>query len=230
VRKEVTKTGSLRAWWSTLWPSFREVHVDGVRARYLCNGSGPPLLLLASPLAFGRSYMRAMRSLCRSFTVVCVELPGSGGSERLARPWSSERYAQWVLELVRYLPLAAPIVVGHGPSAAIAVEVGRLAPHEIGGIVLADEPGTAPAFSIRALPELVLNAARHRATIAEHLKAAATASAHAALGMGSAPLVPTLHASRLDEDWRSIRRFVAAVRRGAHGLPAGVGARPAFAT
>lgn len=200
----------------------------GARARYLCNGSGPPLLLLASPLAFGRSYMRAVHSLCRSFTVVCVELPGSGGSERLEQPWSAERYAEWVLELVRYLPLAAPVVVGHGSSAAIAAEVARLAPDEIGGIVLADGPNGG-AFGVRALPEIVLTAIRHRASFAEHMKNARIPSVHAALGAGAPPPVPTLHAGRLTDDWKAIRRFVAQVRRGTHGLPVPAG-RAAFAT
>lgn len=229
MRKEVTKARRLTTWWSSLWPSFREVNVMGARARYLCNGSGPPLLLLASPLAFGRSYMRAVHSLCRSFTVVCVELPGSGGSERLEEPWSPERYAEWVLELVRYLPLAAPIIVGHGSSAAIAAEVARIAPGEIGGIVLADAPGTGMAFGVRDLPEVVLNAVRHRVSFSEHVKNARTPSAHAALGSGASPPVPTLHAGRLTDDWKAVRRFVAQVRRGAHGLPAPA-ARPAFAT
>ncbi len=130
-------------WLSCLWPSYREVTVDGARARYLCCGSGPPLLLLASPLALGRSYQHAMRALCRSFTVVCVELPGSGGSERLAEPWSVERYAEWTLELLRYLPLAAPVVVGHAGSSAIAAALAALAPSEIGGLVLVDSPVTA---------------------------------------------------------------------------------------
>jgi pimeloyl-ACP methyl ester carboxylesterase len=172
----------------SLWPSYREVTVNGARARYLCAGSGPPLLLLASPLALGRTYLRAVRSLSRSFTVVCVELPGSGGSARLSAPWSVERYAEWTLELVRRLPLAAPIVVGHGGSAAIARELARLAPDEIGGFVVLDDTSTAPAFGLRALPGIAWNALRHRGVFAEHVKNACTwnrAPAAPALGVSS---------------------------------------------
>lgn len=226
VRKEVAKAGSLGTWWSSLRPSFRHVNVQGVRARYLCNGSGPPLLLLCSPLGFARTYMRAMRSLCRSFTVVCVELPGSGGSDRLEHPWSVERYAEWVLELVRHLPLAAPIVVGHGAAVPIAQELAQIAPDEIGGLVLAEAPG---AFNVRALPQIVLNALRHRTSFAVHVRTARAATPYAALGPASSASVPTVHAQRLEDDWRSIRRFVAAVRRGAHGMPS-AGGRPAFAS
>jgi pimeloyl-ACP methyl ester carboxylesterase len=150
--------------------TYRDVKVDGARARYLCCGSGPPLLLLVDPLALGRTYVHAVRALSRSFTVVCVELPGSGGSERLPEPWSLERYAEWTLELVRHLPLAAPVVMAHGASAPIATELARLAPKEIGGVVLADPRGTTPATGLRALLSLAVNALRHPGTLSAHAK------------------------------------------------------------
>ncbi|MDB4935725.1 MAG: putative hydrolase or acyltransferase of alpha/beta superfamily [Labilithrix sp.] len=169
----------IAAWLRSLWLTYRDVKVDGARARYLCCGSGPPLLLLASPLALSRSYLPAVRSLSRSFTVVCVELPGSGGSERLPEPWSALRYAQWTLELVRHLPLAAPVVTAHGASAPIATELARIAPGELGGVVLIDPRGTKSALDLRALPSVAsfaLNAIRHPATFSEHAKNAYASS------------------------------------------------------
>lgn len=217
----------MKEWLHGLRPAYREVTVDGARARYLCCGSGPPLLLVASPLALASTYRRAIRTLCRSFTVVCVELPGSGGSERLLEPWSTARYAAWVLELVRYLPLAAPVVVGHGASTAVAAALAELAPSEIGGLVLVDAPGAAGQLGLRALPQVVWNALLHRGTIADHVKNACTSSG---LLLGAPVGVPTLRASVRADDWHvvqngvepltsAIRRFVGAARR-----------RPVFAT
>jgi pimeloyl-ACP methyl ester carboxylesterase len=217
----------MNEWLHVLRPPYREVTVDGARARYLCCGSGPPLLLLASPLALASTYQRAIRTLCGTFTVVCVELPGSGGSERLIEPWSTERYAEWVLELVRYLPLASPIVVGHGASKPVAAALAKLAPSEIGGLVLVDAAGAPAQLGIRALPQVVWNALRHRGTIAEHVKNACTSSG---VLLGAPVAVPTLRASVRADDWHivtdgaepltsAIRRFVGAVRR-----------RPVFAT
>ncbi len=216
----------MKDWLRSSWPAYREVTVDGARARYLCHGSGPPLLLLASPLALARRYRRAIRALSRSFTVVCVELPGSGGSEQLDGPWSVERYAEWVLELVRYLPLAAPIVVGHGGSTAIAAEVARQAPSEIGGLVLVEAPRHTARVGLRMLPHVLWNALRHHGTFAEHVKNACSPTLPLLRG---ADAVPTLRATLLADDWRvvvdgreplpsAIRRFVAAVR--ARPLPA----------
>ena len=233
MRNEVPNDSGAETWlrslWPShraLWPSYREVTVNGAGARYLCCGSGPPLLLLASPLALARTYQRAIRTLCRSFTVVCVELPGSGGSERLAEPWTTKRYAEWALELIRHLPLAAPVVVGHGGSIAIAVELAALAPAEIGGLVLTDAPGTSAQLGVRALPEVLWNALRHRSTFGEHVKNACPSSPRAPRALA----VPTLRATLRADDWKvvandvgpltsTIRRFVAAIRH-----------RPVFAT
>lgn len=234
MRNEAPNDGTAETWlrslWPShrdLWPSYREATVDGARARYLCCGSGPPLLLLASPLALARTYRRAIRTLCRSFTVVCVELPGSGGSDRLAEPWTTKRYAEWALELVRYLPLAAPVVVGHGASSSIAAELAALAPAEIGGLVLVDALGTSAQLGVRALPEVVWNGLRHRSTFAEHVKNACASRAPLSV---RALAVPTLRATLRADDWKvvandvvpltsTIRRFVEAIRH-----------RPVFAT
>ena len=210
----------MKGWLRSLWPTYREVTVDGARARYLCRGSGPPLLLLASPLALARRYRGAIRTLARSFTVVCVELPGSGGSEPLTSPWSVERYAEWVLELVRYLPLAAPIVVGHGGSTAIAAELAGLAPSEIGGLVLVDAPPQTARLGLRLLPQVLWNALRHHSTFAEHVKNACSPTLPL---LSARDAVPTLRATLLADDWKlvgrggvpltsAIRRFVSAVR------------------
>lgn len=229
--------GGLASWWESLRPSFRQVRVAGVEARYSCRGSGPPLLLLASPLVRARTYEHAVRSLSRSFTVVCVELPGAGLSSRLREPWTAGQYAEWTLELIRHLPLAAPIVVGHGAAAEVAAELARLAPDEIGGVVLADAPPSFSASELRAVPDMLLNALRHRGTFVEHVK-----NAWSSVSLGSTVdlLVPLLVANANHQGGAfrgvqadaepftaAIRRFVASVRRTAHG---GALKSPVFAT
>lgn len=199
------RPGAWKEWLRSFWPSYRDVTVGGARARYFCCGSGPPLLFLASPLALARSYRRATRTLCRSHTVVCVELPGSGGSQPLGEPWSVERYAEWALELVRYLPLAAPIVVGHGGSIAIAAELARRAPSEIGGLVLVEAGRSPTRLGLHAAPEALWNALRHRTTFVEHVKNACSTSL--ALARAGGP-VPTIRATHLAGDWPSRIRYL----------------------
>lgn len=186
----------------------RRIHVDGVAARYLVGGSGPPVLIVASPLVLARTYLPTMRALAPRFTVVVVELPGAGASDRIDGAWSFARYAAWVVELVRRMPLAAPIVIGHAASAPIALEVARLAPDEVRAIALVGPCGACeprsmlrcvaarardalrePRFTLRATPAMLANALRHRRTFFEHVRAAARADV---LGAARDVRVPTL--------------------------------------
>gem|GEM_PF-4779813 len=192
----------LSRWWQTLWPTFREAVIDGVSARYLCTGSGPPVLLLASPHTRARSYLGAMRALARSFTVVCVELPGSGGSSRLERAWDVDRYAAWTVELIRRLPLAMPIVIGHAASAPVALALTERAPHELGGAFVVECPDLTTALSARALPEVVANAVRHRGAFVQQLRALFSPEAGPArLAAGSRAFeVPVVRTSAAEMD------------------------------
>ncbi len=228
-------TASASPWWQSQRPRFRDVTFGGVHARYSCRGSGPPLLLLASPLVRARTYDRAAAALSRSFTVVCVELPGAGGSGRLREPWTTRRYAEWSLELIRHLPLAAPTIVGHGEAAPIAAELARIALDEIGGVVLVDAPGALSAFQPRALPDMILNAFRHRGAFIEHVKNAYSCTALHAAPQLPVPSLLATHAAGVFQPGvadsepftAAIRRLIASVRRGAHGLPVKA---PVFAT
>jgi pimeloyl-ACP methyl ester carboxylesterase len=170
-------------------PVPRELRLEGRSARYLCAGSGPPLLVLPSPLLTARTYLPLLGALQRSFTVVILELAGSGGSARLERSWSIEEQAHWVLEAVRRLPLAAPLLVGHSASGAVALELARRAPRDVRGVVLASPCGVGrprrraervvsrlldailePAFTLTAAPHLLTNALRHRGRAMEHAR------------------------------------------------------------
>jgi pimeloyl-ACP methyl ester carboxylesterase len=172
----------------------RRLRLDGIESRYVLAGSGPPLLLVASPLVLARTYRPVVRCLASSFTVVVVEPPGAGGSERLSHAWSFERYGAWLVELVRRMPLARPIVVGHSDSAPIVLAAARIAPDELRGIVLVGACGAStprsvarlvaaraidaigePKFSLRVAPHLLRNVLRHRGIFVEHVRAAASA-------------------------------------------------------
>src|SRR5690606_6721549 len=122
-------------------PSMRRIRAGGAEARYLIAGSGPPVLVVASPLVLARTYARMARLLAASFTVVVIEPPGSGGSQRLDRAWSFERYGAWIVEVIRCMPLAAPIVVGHSISASMVIEAARMAPQEMRAMVLVGPSG-----------------------------------------------------------------------------------------
>jgi len=162
-------------------PTVRTIQVDGVTARYLCLGSGAPVLLVASPLVPAWSYERVMRALASTFTVIVLELPGAGASERLEHAWTPARYGAWIVEMVRRLPLARPVLIGHGDAASAVACAARLAPGDIAALVLAvrsvdgTRSGVGSALAghapLRRVPRMLANALRHRRTFLEHLRA-----------------------------------------------------------
>lgn len=189
----------------------RWVRVDGALSRYWVGGSGAPPLLVASPLVSARVYRPVARALTATFTVTLVDLPGAGGAARLRERWTSVRYAAWLLELVRRLPLAAPVVVAHSASAPCVAELARLAPDELGAVVFANPAGACvpraparmilerardavdePLVTLRAAPGALASAARHRRVYAAHLAAALAAEL---LPVAPSIRTPTLVAS-----------------------------------
>ena len=231
--------GRVASLWESLWssgasrrgggsfgaPGFREIVIDGVTARYLCLGSGPPILVIASPLVGARRYLPMMQALAPSFTVVCVELPGSGGSGKLEEAWTVAQYAEWTIELCRRMPLAAPLLIGHAASARVALEVSRLVPSEVAGAILVEREGLGE-LTASAAPDVVRNALRHRGTFAENMRAACSppySMRGAALAAPGRPVAPVFRIGADDDVvaqdarafGRAVLRFFAGVRRSA---------------
>jgi pimeloyl-ACP methyl ester carboxylesterase len=131
----------------------RWVEVEGLRAHYLEAGEGPVLVLLASMLVRARSYLPLLHRLARHFRVLVVELPGSGRSARLARPWTLARYTRWTARLLERLQLEQVVLVGHSNSGAVALLVAALRDGRIARVILSDTIG---ARRRRSVPRVVL--------------------------------------------------------------------------
>ena len=130
--------------------------MDGVRGVYEEVGSGPPLVLLASPLARAKSYRPTAAALARTFRVLTVELPGSGRAAA-GSGWSVEGYAGWVAGFVRALGLSRPVVVGHSHGGAVAVVLAARHPEAVGRLVVADATGTGPHSALRVFASASLD-------------------------------------------------------------------------
>ena len=125
-----------------------EIEVNGTRGVYEVAGNGPPLVLLASPLARAKTYRPVAASLGRTFRVYTVELPGSGWAGPIGAGWSAGRYATWVHGFVGALGLIRPFVVGHSHSGPIAVTLAARYPDAVGRLVLVDATGTGPHSAV----------------------------------------------------------------------------------
>ena len=119
----------------------RPVEVNGYRGAVIETGEGPPLVLLATTLVRSRPYAPVIRRLAGRFRVYAVDMPGCGGSQRLAETWGFERYAAWAAGLLEQLGLERVTLVGHSNSAGAAMVLGALHPGRVARVVLADGVG-----------------------------------------------------------------------------------------
>lgn len=132
------------------------VDVDGRRVAYVQTGDpgGEPAVLVASMLVVVGSYNRTTDELAkRGFRVTTVELPGSGWSSHVDRPWSFERYADFVPALLDALRVDVPTLIGHSNSAAVALLTAARHPRRVSRLVLGDSVGADPRATV---PRLVL--------------------------------------------------------------------------
>lgn len=154
----------------------------GYKARYLQAGSGPTLVLLASPLVFATTYRPLIEGLAHQFRVYAIELPGSGRSSRVFEPWDRRDYATWLNEFLKKLSLDSFTLVGHSNSGLTAIEYAYRYPEQVRNLVLVDSVGIGMPhgsltrillarlfdavlelpLTLRGLPHVLYNAVRHR--------------------------------------------------------------------
>jgi pimeloyl-ACP methyl ester carboxylesterase len=125
------------------------VEVGGFRGLYEVVGEGPPVVLLASPLARAKTYRPTAARLARSFRVFTVEMPGSGWADSVGKGWLVERYAEWAAGCIDALGLMRPLVIGHSHSGPIAVVLAARYPQAVGRLVIVNATGTGPHPVVR---------------------------------------------------------------------------------
>lgn len=105
------------------------------------TGDGPPLVLLASPLARAKTYRAPAAALGRTFRAHTVEPPGCGLASHVREGWPVGRYADWMARFIAAVGLERPVVVGHSHGGAIAVALAARHPERVGRLVVADATG-----------------------------------------------------------------------------------------
>jgi pimeloyl-ACP methyl ester carboxylesterase len=113
------------------------VSLDGIRARYLRSGSGPPLLLLHGLLGYSFSWRFAIPVLAQQATVYAVDMPGAGFSERrddldCCLRASAER----LLRFLDAVGLASCDLLGTSQGGAVAMMAAAIAPHRVRRLIL----------------------------------------------------------------------------------------------
>jgi pimeloyl-ACP methyl ester carboxylesterase len=109
---------------------------DGVHIEYHVYGAGNPAVVLIHGWACDTSYGREqLAPLEAKYTTVTLDLAGHGGSGRNRSDWSMARYGEDVAAVVRRLPNARVILVGHAMGGPVALEAAPLLASRVIGII-----------------------------------------------------------------------------------------------
>jgi len=111
--------------------------LDGHRMRYLCGGSGPPLLLLHGLLGYSFSWRFALPLLAEKATVYAVDMPGVGFSDR--PPGASGSLRAQAKRLLRFMDgvgIASCDLLGTSHGGAVVMMAASLAPERVRSLIL----------------------------------------------------------------------------------------------
>lgn len=113
------------------------------------------LLFIHGWQADHRVWDGVIAELSPKYRCVAVDLPGSGASRDAGGPYTLERFAAALLEVIEEHGLAPVVVVGHSMGAKIALQLAADAPDAVTSLVLIAPVPTGPAgFSEKGIAGL----------------------------------------------------------------------------
>jgi len=138
-------------------PAFEErwAVVDGCRMRYLCSGSGPPLLLVHGLFGYSFSWRHAMPVLAKQATVYAVDMPGVGFSDRPRDLDCRLRaHGERLLLFLDGVGVSSCDLLGTSHGGAVAMMAAALAPARIRSLILVAPVNPWSAHGQRLAPAL----------------------------------------------------------------------------
>ena len=126
-------------------PLNRTVRASARGLVYSERGTGQPVVLVHGWCLNRRLWMYQEEALAGERRVLCVDLPGFGDSAGLAGPYTLDRYAAELSELVREVSAEGAVVAGFAFGAAVAMAAAAEEPSCFGGLVLIGTPSAATA-------------------------------------------------------------------------------------
>lgn len=116
--------------------------VNGARLYYLDEGRGPPLIMVHGLGASHADWEHQVAACSRVFRVVAPDLRGHGDSDAFG-PFSVERFATDLLQLIEQLGIGNFALMGHSMGGAVAMQMAILRPERVVKLVLCN---TLPNF------------------------------------------------------------------------------------
>ncbi len=119
----------------------RELSWQGARLRYVVRGDGPPLLLVHGLGGTIENWRAVAPQLAQRHRVVVPDLPGHGGSPRLAGTPEIDDFAAAVLAVAAEERAEAAVWIGHSLGGLVGLRAAVLQPEAVRGLVLAAAAG-----------------------------------------------------------------------------------------
>lgn len=102
---------------------------DGVKIHYRVTGKGSAAIVFVHGwLGNGSWWDSQQEHLANKYTVVQIDLPGHGESEKLREHWSSRQYALDIKAVADHIGSEKLILVGHSMSGAFVLEASLIIP------------------------------------------------------------------------------------------------------
>ncbi|PWU23281.1 MAG: acetoin dehydrogenase dihydrolipoyllysine-residue acetyltransferase subunit [Candidatus Rokuibacteriota bacterium] len=122
--------------------AYHFVDVDGIRVRYACRGSGGRHVLLVH--GFGGdldNWLFNIDALAERHTVVALDLPGHGQSDRTLPGRTLAELARFVTRFLDVVEIPSAHVVGHSLGGAIAAQMALDHPDQVDSVALIGSAG-----------------------------------------------------------------------------------------
>jgi pimeloyl-ACP methyl ester carboxylesterase len=119
----------------------RWADVRGGRIRYFVAGDGPPLVLVHGLGGSATNWSELAPLLAAKHRLLIPDLPGHGGSDRLAAVSGLQPYADRVAAVMEGEGIASAPVIGHSLGGLVVLRLALRRPEAVSAIVLAGSAG-----------------------------------------------------------------------------------------
>ena len=121
----------------------RVLQAGELRLRYLVGGDGDPLVLVHGLGGAATNWVELVPELAERYRVLVLDLPGHGGSGRLARGAGMSDFADAVAAVIEHEEAAPALVFGHSFGGQAALRLAHRRPELVQGLLLAAPAGIA---------------------------------------------------------------------------------------
>jgi pimeloyl-ACP methyl ester carboxylesterase len=117
-----------------------EENVNGISLHYVKGGKGQPVLLLHGYPQTWYEWRKVMPALSKQYTVIAIDLRGSGSSAKPNSGYDTKTMATDIYELTRKLKLEKIVLLGHDIGGMVVFAYAHLYPETLKGIGIFENP------------------------------------------------------------------------------------------